>query len=69
MVPPAWRDVWICADPAVARASYVDPRVVAAYRAGHTVTPCADGGELNADPEQRARLDADVAALVTGTDP
>lgn len=52
--------------PAVARSSYVDPRVVTQYEEGRTITSAVDrhGDDLN-DEDTRAALERSVARLVT----
>lgn len=70
-VPPAWRDVWISEylgnTPAIARASYVDPRVFDQFCDGVTIAETlADlGGAPDLDdPGARRTVEAAVLAMV-----
>jgi DNA topoisomerase IB len=51
--------------PAVARTSYVDPRVVEQYEHGHTITDAVDRVGTDLDAEQvRAALERSVNRLL-----
>jgi len=53
--------------PAVARSSYIDPRVIDRYLAGRTIAPALDElveGDLLGDPETRHAIEATVIALI-----
>ena len=50
--------------PAVARGSYVDPRVIERFEHGETVEDDLDGAVDGADPEVLAEIEAAVVALI-----
>jgi len=53
---------------AVARASYVDPRVVTAFEAGRTIRPIDSWPEINVRVERRAVLDQEVVDLIASVE-
>jgi DNA topoisomerase IB len=69
VIPPAWENVWICADPRghIQAASYIDPCVIERYEAGHTIAAAL--GELGRDCHfgdlaTRSRAEAAVVRLL-----
>jgi DNA topoisomerase IB len=55
--------------PAVCRASYIDPRVIDRFRAGHTIAELADRPLATIDlaqPRSRERVEAAVLDLLRG---
>jgi DNA topoisomerase IB len=72
VIPPAWEDVWICGylgnTPAVASASYIDPRVIRHYENGRTIAAVL--GDLGrgsdfGDLATRGRAESAVLKLLT----